>query len=61
MIRRTATALALLLAVLAAALAVGTFRHGSRQLSVSAAPALTVDEAAAAERLAGAVRFRTVS
>jgi carboxypeptidase PM20D1 len=61
MIRRTAAALALLLVALAVALAVGTMRHGSRQLRVPAAPALAVDEAAAAERLAGAVRFRTVS
>ncbi|HUO80265.1 MAG TPA: M20 family peptidase [Steroidobacteraceae bacterium] len=61
MIRRAAYAAALVLALLAAALAVGTWRHGSRQLAVPAAPRVGLDEAAAAERLAGAVRFRTVS
>jgi carboxypeptidase PM20D1 len=61
MIRRAAYILALALAALAAALTIGTLRHASRQLSVPAAAAVAVDEAAAAERLAGAVRFRTVS
>jgi carboxypeptidase PM20D1 len=61
MIRKTLYALALAFAVLAAGTTIGTLRHGSRQLSVPAATAVAVNEAAAAERLAGAVRFRTVS
>lgn len=61
MIRKTLYALALAFAVLAAGITIGTLRHGSRQLSVPAATAAAVNEAAAAERLAGAVRFRTVS
>jgi carboxypeptidase PM20D1 len=61
MIRSVVYVVALALAVLAAALTMGTLRHGSRQLSVPAAAPVAVDETAAAERLAGAVRFRTVS
>lgn len=55
--------LALLAALLglAVVLAVNTGRKGSRQLQVPPAPALAVDEAAAAEALAGAIRARTVS
>jgi carboxypeptidase PM20D1 len=61
MIRRVAYVFVLVLAGLAAAVVVGTLLHGSHQLIVPAATAVAVDEAAAAERLAGAVRFRTVS
>jgi carboxypeptidase PM20D1 len=61
MIRPAAYALLLALVLLAAAVAVGTLRHGSRQLVVPAAAAIAVDETAAAERLAGAVRLRTIS
>ena len=61
MVRRVAYALALALALLAIAVAIGTLRHGSRQLTVPAAAGIAIDPAAAAERLAGAVRIRTVS
>ena len=52
MLKRVAAVAAVLLLVLIAALAINTMRHGSRQLDVPPAPALAVDEAAAAERLA---------
>ncbi|CCE01341.1 putative Gly-X carboxypeptidase (CPS1) [Bradyrhizobium sp. STM 3809] len=38
-----------------------TFRHGSRQLEVAALPKAGIDAEAAAQRLAAAVRFRTIS
>jgi carboxypeptidase PM20D1 len=50
-----------LIAALAAALAVNTYRKGSRQIAVQPAPAIGVDAKAAAEHLAGAIRFATVS
>jgi carboxypeptidase PM20D1 len=63
--RRLLKTLALLLAgvllLLAAAVAVNTLRQGSRQLEVPPAPALTLDEAALASKLAGALKFRTLS
>lgn len=49
------------LLLLAAVLAVNTLRQGSRQLQVAPAPAVAVDEAGVAQRLAGAIRFRTIS
>ena len=61
MIRRAVYALALALAVIAAAVTIGTLRHGSRQLTVPAVAATPLDPTTAAERLAGAVRFQTVS
>jgi carboxypeptidase PM20D1 len=61
MIRRAVYAIALVLALLAAAVGVGTLRHASRQLTVPAVAPVAVDAVAAAERLAGAVRLRTVS
>src|SRR3974390_41896 len=61
MIRRAAIALGLALAVLAIALTTGTVNHRSRQLRVPAIAPLAIDEAAAAQRLAGAVRIRTIS
>lgn len=61
MIRRALYVVALALALVVAAVAIGTLRHGSRQLIVPAASGVAVDQAAAAERLAGAVRLRTVS
>ena len=54
------TALGLVL-LLAAVLAVNTLRQGSRQLDVPPAPAVAVDERAVAEKLAGAVRLRTIA
>lgn len=61
MIKRFALAVLALLVLLAAAVAVNTWRQGSRQLQVPPAPPLAVDERAVAETLAGALRFRTVS
>ena len=58
---RAVDAAAFALAALAAAVAVGTLQHRSQQLTVPPAPPLAVDETAAAGRLAGAVRFRTVT
>jgi carboxypeptidase PM20D1 len=49
------------LLLLAAAVAVNTWRQGSRQVDVPPAPPLAVDQRAVAERLAGAVRFQTIS
>ena len=45
--------------LLAAAVAVNTWRQGSRQLQVAPAAPIAVDEQAVADKLAGAVRFRT--
>lgn len=47
--------------LLAALLLVNTARQGSRQLQVEPVAAIALDEAAAAERLAGAVRIPTVT
>ncbi len=47
--------------VLAAIVAVNTFRLGSKQLQVAAVPRAAVDEQGAAKRLAEAVRFKTIS
>lgn len=61
MTKRILLAILALLLLLAAAVAVNTLRHGSRQLEVAPAPALAVDEKALADKLAGAIRLRTVS
>lgn len=61
MLRRTLTGLALALVLLVAILGFNTLRQGSHQLEVASAPKLAVDLDAAAQRLAGALRFRTVS
>lgn len=61
LIKRLALAVAALLLILIAALAINTMRQGSRQLDVPPAPAIAVDEKAAIEALAGAVRFRTIA
>jgi carboxypeptidase PM20D1 len=47
--------------VLAAVVLVNTFRQGSKQIAVSPAPKVVVDEQAAAQRLAEAIRFQTIS
>lgn len=47
--------------LLGAAVAVNTARQGSRQLEVAAAPPLALDTQAVADKLAGAIRFQTVS
>ncbi|HZY18535.1 MAG TPA: M20 family peptidase [Ramlibacter sp.] len=61
MLKRVALVLLALLLLLVAAVAVNTLRQGSRQLEVPRAPALAVDEKAVAEKLASAVRFRTIA
>ncbi|MDM0073541.1 M20 family peptidase [Variovorax sp. J2P1-59] len=61
MLKRVSLALLLVLAALAAAVAVNTWRTPSRQLAVAPAPALPIDAEAAAKRLSEAIRFRTVS
>ncbi|MDB5901013.1 MAG: hypothetical protein JWP41_4615 [Ramlibacter sp.] len=61
MIRRVFLVLVGCLLLLAAAVAINTWRHGSRQLHVAAAPPLAMDTAGVADKLAGAIRFRTVS
>jgi carboxypeptidase PM20D1 len=60
-IKRLFIGLLLVLLALAAAVAVNTWRHPSRQAAVAPAPALQLDTQAAAQRLAGAIRIRTVS
>jgi carboxypeptidase PM20D1 len=50
-----------LVALLVAAVAINTLRQGSRQLDVPPAPPLAVDEKGVADKLAGAIRFKTVS
>lgn len=49
------------LLLLAAVLAANTWRQGSRQLDVPPAPPLAFDVNAVADKLAGAVRFQTIS
>lgn len=61
MIKRVFLALLALVLLVAAAVAVNTLRHGSRQLEVAPAPALPVDENGVAERLSGAIRFQTIA
>ncbi|WP_315702163.1 MULTISPECIES: M20 family peptidase [unclassified Bradyrhizobium] len=55
--------LLVLVAIIAvlAILALNTQRQGSRQLQVTALPKISIDGEAAANRLAAAVRFRTIS
>jgi carboxypeptidase PM20D1 len=61
MLKRVLLSLAGLLLLLVAVLAVNTLRQGSRQLDVPPAPPLAVDAAQVADKLSGAIRFRTVS
>lgn len=61
MLKRLIIAALALIALLAAAVAVNTWRQGSRQLQVPPATPVAVDEAAVAETLAALVRLRTVS
>lgn len=61
MIKRILFSLVALLLLLAAAVVANTLRQGSRQLEVPPAPPLAVDEKGVAEKLAGSLRFRTVS
>jgi len=61
MLKRSLLFLLLAVLLLIAAVAVNTLRQGSRQLDVAPAPPIAIDEKALAEKLAGAVRFKTVS
>ena len=61
MIKRTLLALVGLLVLLAAVLAVNTWRQGSRQIEVPPLAPLAVDKDRAAQSLAGALQARTVS
>ena len=61
MIKRVLIILLALVALLVAAVAINTFRQGSRQISVPPAPPLAVDEKGAAERLGEAIRFQTIA
>lgn len=61
MVKKALWGVLALLVVLVAVLAINTLRQGSRQLDVPPVPVLAVDEAGAAQRLADAVRLRTVS
>ena len=61
MIRKLLRLSGVVILLLALAVALNTFRQGSRQIESPPAAPLTVDSDAAAERLAGALRFRTVS
>ena len=61
MIKRVLLILLALVTLLVAAVAINTFRQGSRQISVPPAPPLAVDEKGAAERLGGAIRFQTIA
>ena len=47
--------------LLVVAVAANTWRQGSRQLQVPAAPPFALDNEAVADKLAGALRFQTVS
>ena len=47
--------------VVAGVLAFNVFSHGSRQIEVAAVPRTPLDAQAAAARLSGAIRFRTIS
>ena len=61
MLKRIALTCLALLLLLVAALAINTMRHGSRQLTATPAPAITIDEKVVIDALAGAVRFRTIA
>ena len=61
MVKKLAWGLLALLLALAVVLGVNTLRKGARQLDVAPLPLLQVDEAGAAQRLAEAVRLRTIS
>ncbi len=61
MIRRVLIASFLVLAAVATILAINTLRQGSQQIEAHPSPLMPVDGGAAAARLTGAVRFRTIS
>jgi len=59
--KKIALALLSLIALLAVVVAANTFRLGSRQIQAAPVELLKLDENAAAQRLAAAVRLRTIS
>ncbi len=61
MVKKILLALLAVVVVLAAVVVVRTLRFHSQQVAVRPATGLNVDANAAAERLAGALRFRTIS
>lgn len=61
MLKKTLGGLLLVLLALVLAVAINTWRHGSRQIEVAPLAPMPIDEAAVAGRLAEAVRLRTVS
>ncbi len=61
LLRNLIVAAVAIVVVLAAVVLVNTFRQGSKQIAVSPAPKIVVDEQAAATRLAEAIRFQTIS
>lgn len=61
MLKKAVLALLALLAALLVAVAANTLRQGSRQIEAAPAAPLALDENAAAQRLAAAVRLRTIS
>lgn len=61
MIKRVLLLVVAAVLLLAAAVAANTWRQGSRQLDVAPAPPLAFDVAAVADKLAGTIRFRTLS
>ena len=61
MLKRISIVILALLLLLAAAVAINTLRQGSHQLVVPPAPALALDDRAVADKLAGALRFQTIS
>jgi carboxypeptidase PM20D1 len=61
LIKRVLLALLALILLLAAAVVANTLRQGSRQLTVPPAPPLALDVPAVADKLAGAIRFKTIS
>ncbi|MDB5873577.1 MAG: hypothetical protein JWQ07_3019 [Ramlibacter sp.] len=61
MIKRALWLVLGLVLLLVAAVAVNTLRQGSRQLDVPPAPPIAIDEKGVADKLSGAIRFKTVS
>ncbi len=61
LVKRALLAVAIVLGVLVAIVLVGTFGATSRQITAEQAPALDVPREAALNRLAQAVRHRTIT
>jgi carboxypeptidase PM20D1 len=61
MMKRLLLAVSVLLLLLMAAVTINTLRQASRQLDVPPAPPLAIDETAVADKLSGAIRFKTIS